>query len=354
MKTLIVASTAPYAGKSGIVLALLELLRERGVHAGYFKPYGTMPVTVDGVSTDADAAYIARAAHIGGALDLICPVVESRALIETVLANGDSSARSQVSSAFLGLSEEHDVMVVEGPSNLGQGRTLGLNLCALAEEFDAQVLLVDRQHRVDLPDEIIWAKDCLGDRLLGVVFNAVHESMIDFVNGSMRPYLERCSVPVAGVIESDPMLSSVTVSEIVEALGGTVLSADANLETRVESFMVGAMGQEKALRLFRRRANKAVITGGDRSDVQLAALETNTRCIILTGNLPPASLVLSRAEELGVPMVLVGMDTLSAVEKMETLLGKVRLHDPGKADRIREMFATAIDVDALVAQAFGD
>lgn len=354
MKTLIVASTAPYAGKSGIVLALLELLRERGVRAGYFKPYGTMPITVDGVTTDADAAYIANAARISGSLDLVCPVVESRGLIEATLADGDGSARPRVVDAFRALSADHDVMVMEGPSNLGQGRTLGLNLCALAEEFDARVLLVDRPHHEDLPDEILWAKDCLGDRLIGVVFNAVHESMTEFVTGSTLPYLMRCCVSVAGVIDADPMLSSVTVTEIVESLGGTVLSADMNLDARVESFMVGAMGQDKALRFFRRRANKAVITGGDRSDVQLAALETNTRCIILTGNLPPAALVLSRAEELGVPMVMVGMDTLSAVEKMETLLGKVRLHDPGKADRIREMFAAAVDVDALVALAFGD
>jgi len=45
--------------------------------------------------------------------------------------------------------------------------------------------------------------------------------------------------------------------------------------------MVGAMGQEQALNFLEVKANKAVITGGDRADVQLAALETSTKCLIL-------------------------------------------------------------------------
>jgi len=349
MQTLIVASTSPYAGKTGIVLALLAMASERRRAVGYFKPYGTMPTVVDGVQTDADAAYIAAYASVSAPLQAICPVVESRALVEDVLAGDRADRSDDVSSAFAEVAKGADLVIVEGPGSLSQGRTLGIHLCALAERLDASVLLVDRPVRIDLPDSILWARDCLGERLAGVVFNAVHESLHDFIVQRVTGHLEREGVRVWGTLPRDPMLSSVSVAEVVDALGATVLSADDKLDRRVESFMVGAMGQDKALRFFRRREHKAVITGGDRSDVQLAALETDTRCIILTGNLPPSSLVLSRAEELGVPMVLVPMDTLTAVEKMEALLGRVRLHDPGKAARIREMLAENVDVDALLA-----
>jgi BioD-like phosphotransacetylase family protein len=47
-------------------------------------------------------------------------------------------------------------------------------------------------------------------------------------------------------------------------------------------------------------------------------------------------------------MILVGMDTLSAVEKMEALLGRIRLHDPVKADRIRAMFSAAVNIDEVL------
>lgn len=353
MRTLIVSSTRPYAGKSGIALAVLSACASRGAAVGYFKPYGTMPVVADGVMTDQDAAYVSRFATAPAPVGGVCPVVESRAFVEEVMRDDPGGYVERVAEAFAVASRGATAMVVEGPSDLSQGRTVGLNMCALAETLDAKVLLVDRPDGIDLPDSVLWAADCLGDRLLGVVFNAVHESVFEFADTSVTAFLGARGVRVLGTLPRDPMLSSVSVDEIVEALGGTVLCAEEHTAEPVEAFMVGAMGQEKALRFFRRKARKAVITGGDRADVQLAALETDTRCIILTGNLPPSSLVISRAEELGVPMILVGMDTLTAVEKMEALLGRVRLHDPAKAGRMREMFEAAADVPALLSDAFG-
>ncbi|MDP2182592.1 MAG: phosphotransacetylase family protein [Actinomycetota bacterium] len=350
MRTVIVASTAPYSGKSGISLAMLAALGERGHATGYFKPYGTMPVTVNGIVTDEDAFYITRNASAAASIEMVCGVVETRAFVEGTLDDDPGDLSERVTAAFAAASRNATVMVVEGTSSLAQARTVGLNLCPMAELLDAQVLLVDRPQGLDLPDNVLWASDCLGERLLGVVFNAVSESHFDFIAEDVTRFLTGRGVPVLGTLRRDPLLSSVTVAEIVEALGGMVLCAESALAEPVETFMVGAMGQEKALRFFRRKARKAVITGGDRPDVQLAALETDTRCIVLTGNLPPSSLVLARAEELGVPMVLVGMDTLSAVETMESLLGRVHLHDVVKADRIREMFCSAVDVDKLVHQ----
>jgi len=229
---------------------------------------------------------------------------------------------------------------------------VGVSTPAIADLLDAPVLLVDRPEDADLPEAILAVAPLLGKRLCGIVLNAVEESQLLFARDRLVPFLEGRSLPVLGIIPHDPGLSSVTVADVVDALSGTVLSAEDHVDDAVESFMVGAMGQEKALRFFRRKARKAVITGGDRADVQLAALETDTRCIILTGNMPPSSVVLARAEELGVPMVLVDTDTLTAVEKMEALLGRIRIHDTVKAARLRALFEENVDLNRLFA-AFG-
>ncbi len=175
----------------------------------------------------------------------------------------------------------------------------------------------------------------------------------DFVKRDAMPFLERRGIKVFGCVPHDTMLSSVTIAEIVEGLSGTVLCAEDGVEERAESFMVGAMGQDKAMRFFRRRPRKVVVTGGDRSDVQLATLETDTRALVLTGDLPPSPHVLSRAEELNVPMILVGFDTLSTVERLERLFGRVRLHEPAKAARIREMLTASVDVDHVLRTLLG-
>jgi len=353
MNAFIVASTRPYIGKSGIALALMSIAADRGMATAYFKPYGTMPATVDGVQTDLDAAYISRHATVRSPLDDVCPVVESSAFLEDVVAGRRGDARGIVLDAFQRVSAGADVVVVEGPSDIFQGRSVELSLCQVADLLDARVLLVAAGERAHLPDSVLGASDCLGKRLAGVLFNDVAPPVADLVKRDSVPFLERRGITVFGCVPHDAMLSSVTIAEIVEELSGTVLSAEENLDQRAESFMVGAMGQDKAMRFFRRRPRKVVVTGGDRSDVQLAALETDTRALVLTGDLPPSPHVLSRAEELGVPMVLVGFDTLSTVERLERLFGRVRVHDPAKAARIREMLSASVDVDFVLQTLLG-
>ncbi len=92
-----------------------------------------------------------------------------------------------------------------------------------------------------------------------------------------------------------------------------------------------------------------MITGGDRSDIQIAALETPTRCLILTGELRPRHTVLARAEELGVPVLLVAEDTLTTVATIENLLGKLRVREPRKAEHAVEQFETHLDLPRLDA-----
>lgn len=348
MRAILVSSTTPYSGKSGLALALISTLAARGLDVGYFKPYGAMPVTVDGVLTDQDALYINRTLAKPAPLEAVCPVVRTHSFIERALAHDIGDLEPVVRKAYDVCSAGRDVMVIEGPSNPFQASSVGLAVPDLAALLDAPILLVDRVGGPDLPDSVICEARRLGDLIRGVIFNWAHESQAEFVTGRITPFLQSRGLTVFGTLPHDAALSSVTVNEIVEALAGTVLSADDRLDEPVETFMVGAMGQDKALRFFRRKARKAVITGGDRADVQLAALETNTRCIILTGNQPPSALVLARAEELGVPMVMVDTDTLSAVEKMEGLMGHIRLHDATKAARIREMFESSVDLPALM------
>lgn len=347
MNCLIVASTEPYAGKTGVTAALLLEAAQRGLVAGYFKPFGTMPITAGGAPTDSDAEYVATLAGLKVGPEVICPVVRTHALVETVLAGTAVDAVDKVMHAYRQIKAGCDIVFVEGPSDLSQGAAFGLDLERLAVLLCGNVLLLHRPGTSELPEEILHARDVLGDALLGVLINDVPAARMEATSGRVAPYLEREGVRVFGVLPHDEGLSAVSVAEIVAELDGVVLAGEAGIDEPVESFMVGAMGQEKALRYFRRRARKAVVTGGDRSDVQLAALETDTRCVICTGGMAPSSIVLSRADDLAVPMVLVEMDTLSAVERMEALFGRVRVHDAVKVAKIRELLARDADIGAM-------
>jgi BioD-like phosphotransacetylase family protein len=107
---------------------------------------------------------------------------------------------------------------------------------------------------------------------------------------------------------------------------------------------VGAMSVESALPRFRRQLNKAVFTGGDRTDIQAAALETSTTCLVLTGNFSPPRRC-QRAEPGAV--LLVSDNTLEAVEHVE-IFGKTSLAQPEKLSRFQAMLAEHVDYTGLM------
>jgi hypothetical protein len=79
----------------------------------------------------------------------------------------------------------------------------------------------------------------------------------------------------------------------------------------IERFCVGTMDVEHALRIFRGIPRKAVVTGGFRTDIQLAALETDTLALVLTGGVAPHDIILAKAREKGVAVLKVAEDTFS-------------------------------------------
>jgi hypothetical protein len=141
---------------------------------------------------------------------------------------------------------------------------------------------------------------------------------------------------------------AITVREIREALGAELLSGtEDEMEELVEDFMIGAMTADAALHHFQRKTEKAVITGGDRSDIQLAALRTPTKCLILTGNLRPIPAILGRAAEARVPVLLAREDTLTVTERLGKVMGRARLTSPQQVQTVVRMVKRDIDLEAL-------
>jgi uncharacterized protein len=198
-------------------------------------------------------------------------------------------------------------------------------------------------------DDALTARKRLGDLLIGVVLNAIPRQRMPFVQEMVKPALEERGVPVLAILPQERLLLSVSVGDLTEFLSGQALCCEDKMDELVEHLMVGAMSVDSALSYFRRKPNKAVITGGDRPDIQLAALETSTKCVILTGNLRPSPIILGRAEEVGVPMILVRQDTLTAVEVIERFFGKTRFHLEKKVERFEEMLDDRFDFRSLYA-----
>ena len=100
--------------------------------------------------------------------------------------------------------------------------------------------------------------------------------------------------------------------------------------------------------LFDLTGQVAVVTGGDRTDLQLAALETSTQCLILTGCIPPTAAIMTRAEEMEVPILSVNLDTLTTVEIIEQAFGEVSFNESAKARCMEQLSQEHLDIERLL------
>ena len=357
MKTILVTATEESTGKTAVALALAELAAERGLSVGYMKPKGTRLQSNVGKTLDEDPMLARELLGLDAEMHDLEPVVYSPTFIEQAIKGREDpdELREQVRESFDSLAEGKDLMIIEGGGKLTTGGIVGLTDADVADLLDAEVLLLSKYSQAgDVDDVLAAAEDVRAtgeDRLLGVLFNAVQEGNFDSLDTEVVPFLEGRNVPVLGVVPREQSLAGVTVDGLAEELSAEQLNS-APGDAFVERFLVGAMSGDSALRHLRRTKDAALVTGGDRPDLQRVALEApGVKCLILTGGYRPPGAVIGKAEEKGVPVLLVQSDTLTTVERAEDVIRSGRTRDAETVETMAELLHDHADVEAIVGEA---
>ncbi len=350
MKKLFVCSSEPQSGKTAICLGMALNLMKKGKRVGYMKPIGNRIVDVNGRLTDDDAWKVKNILCLEEPSEILSPVLLTDRLVENVLKGTGKNPRNEIRKAFRKISEKRDVVILEGTGEVSAGMMLGLSDPDVAKLVGAKILLISKYESEHAIDRVLRDVRIIGSRkrIAGVVLVDVPKDGMQNVKKLVVPFLEKKGVRVIGVLPEDSILKSISVEEIAEIINAKILTCRDKPDTLVGSFIIGAMGPQNALKYFRRLTDKAVITGGDRSDILLTALETETKCLILTGNLHPSVRVLSRAEEKKVPVLLTNYDTLTAVGKLEAVMNRIGAPRGRKLNRMEERVARYINLEKLL------
>jgi hypothetical protein len=306
--------------------------------------------TPQGKLGDEDSAFVQSALGLAeGSLVPSPVIVTPESLRQRLEAGQPEDLLPRVLAAAEQAGRDMDVLLLEGGATLREGYAMGLSNPRLAEALGAPIVVVVKYHaEMQCLDDALTAQFRLRQLLLGVIVNAVPPEGEEFVQRHVGPFLKRAEIRMLGALPRRSTLSAMSLGELSKLLGATVLTKDFDPQRLAQAFTVGAMTLEAALSRFRRQQDKVVITGGDRADIQLAALETSTVALILTGNLHPSPLVLQQAEAVGVPVLLVPTNTMETVEKIERTYGKTRLGQPEKLEAFMELMAAHVDTAAIL------
>ena len=350
--TLLVGSCEPFSGKSALVMGLLQQLRDRQLPLRYGKPLATSVEqhSGDGPLIDDDVRFVGEIFNLPS--EALLPSLHSSTAgpTQAQLSTGAVVPAPEASATLRDLlGDSQGLTLLEAAGSLNEGVLFGLSLPQLAEGLDAPVVLAHAWEDARSVEPLLQAKQLLGERLVGVVFNNVEPDQLETLRQQLTPALESLGLPIYGLLPRSPLLRSVTVGELVQRLQAQMLCCRERKDLLVETLSIGAMNVNSAMEVFRQQRNMAVVTGADRTDIQLAALEASTQCLILTGNGDPLPQLVGRAQELDVPLLKVDHDTLTTVAVIEKAFGHVRLHEAVKATYASRMVAENCDFSPLFA-----
>jgi len=343
-----IGSTSGYSGKNLIAMSLGLRFKKEGLRVGYMKPVGAVPRKENGQPGDEDAFFLQEVLGLRQDPELVTPVVVTREFTVRAFSEDIGDLMPGIVSAYEELSRDKDVMIIAGSGNLlGSGTYCGLDGVSVSRALGAKALVIDRYQNELKYDYVLRCQEALGDNLAGVILNDIPDHYRPEVDELIVPFFKRKGVDVLGVIASDPIMSAIKVSDLAERLGGKIISAHHKADRVVENFLIGTMQVENFLTHFMRHKNSAIIVGGDRSDVQLVALEGSCPCLVLTGNLYPNDIILTRSEVLQTPIIMVREDTFSVAKKMENILSRHKLRDMIKVNHGVQLVGAALNFEML-------
>ena len=323
-------------GKTAAALGIGLKLREEGLKVSYFKPIGFRKGTVK--KDDDDVALMREVLNLPFASETISPITINSHYLTARFMKDNQYFYPRIEKAFEQCSKNFDVVLIDGSIEPFVGHNQGLDDFNLASKLGAVVLPVIRADDDFHLDQNLFYLDLWSSYkipVIGCIFNNISQTQWNKSNSIYKPLVEEKGFRVLGVIPRQVEISSPTVAEFYDVLQGEILAAPEHMNRLVEEVVIGTMTIESALGYLRRAPNKALITGGDRSDMALTALETSTSVIIFTGGLYPDIRVLSRAEEKGVPVILVHEDTYTTIENLHSVYRSIHPQNKGTIELVK-------------------
>ena len=306
MGALYVVSTAG-AGKTTICAGIGKYLTDNGRKVGFLKLKAAN-------GDNGDAAFMKQV--LG--------------LTDNLVASCDPD---KVQEAFTRVAQGIDTVIIEGTIEENQSDSLNQASYEIARALEARVIIVEDYSKQ--PDPSQNGSGGFGGNLLGIILNKVPVSQLKRVQHVASA---QTGMNVLGVLPEDRSLSALTIGELAEGIQGKILNDAEKSNELVESVMLGAMVVDSGLDYFNRKSNKAAIIRGDRPDMQLAALETSTRCLILSGSTaPPLYSVQQKAENRNIPIISTESDATSIVLSIEDAMSKTRFSQEKKLPGLAEI-----------------
>ncbi len=330
MSVLFVVGLGERDGKTGIALGLASRWQQRGKQVGYVKAFLTHDLASP---EDGD---IALAGSILGAATMVS------------LASDDAGGRLRqtFSQPELAASRASGVALVEVAEALTQHDHSSRLVDAIAA-VEGRVLVVAGASQALDSDVLLRAVEPLKERLVGILINRVPQRRIEHSKRELGARLSEEGITALGVLPESRPLYGFTVGELAEHLHAEYLCHADKGGLLIENVMLGGNPPDPAYDYFAPKPAKAVFCRSDRPDIQHAALDTEPRCLVLTGQGRVLPAVLHRSEDLGIPVLRVNKGTIDTITSLDGLVVGQRVRQAEKVAMMGSLLEAHLDLGII-------
>jgi BioD-like phosphotransacetylase family protein len=160
----------------------------------------------------------------------------------------------------------------------------------------------------------------------------------ELTNAGMRPI---------ALLPEDQPLAAPSVSQIASALKAEVLFEGESWEEAVENVVVAPIYTDPAKPHFERFDAKCILTPYYKTDLLIAAIESDPVCVVATGGKQPSAYVIDRAQHSPTTLLLSPDETLQSVNALADTWTESRFGGERKSEAIARVMEGRIDFEAL-------
>jgi len=328
MKKIIVSSLRSNAGKTSIIAGTVALIKDKKF--AYAKPLGDRLIYRKKRSWDYDASLMVNLLERKGELESHYEKITlgfDQARLKYMY--DQEGIKKALSDIVMDIGGDNDILFIESGKDLSAGAYLGLDAVSMADAIDGKLVIVVSGETDCVLDDIKFMEKYLlkNAHFGGVLINKIKD--LDDFQTSCVPDIRKMGIDIIGILPYTASLTYFTIGFLAEKLLARVIAGEEHLKNVVKNIIIGKpAGTDKhplPAKPGLRVGHQLVITEGDKSDLLIAALERDTAGIIITNDIVPHQNIIARANERGIPILLLDMDTFKAakaIDDMEALLRK--------------------------------
>jgi BioD-like phosphotransacetylase family protein len=206
---------------------------------------------------------------------------------------------------------------------------------------DAKIIFVEND-----VENLKNLKNIYEERLIGFIVNGVwkYQKNVLIQDVSNR----ELSKEILAVLDQDRFFMSNTIENVSKSLTTKKIIGEYNLNKIIENYLIGGFILDWGPEYFSSKENVALIVRGDRPDLQLSAIQSETIAVIIaTTNITPVEYVIHEAKRLKIPILIIEENTEEAIEKLSDSIDSFKFDHNDKILHSNQILNKNLNFDSL-------